>query len=353
MVLSVIVVVIVFSILIVVHEFGHFIMAKRCGVKVERFSLGFGPKIAAIKRGDTEYRISAIPLGGYVKMAGETYEDKPTGAPWEFLSKPPGQRFKIVVSGPLLNYILGFLLFSTVFMIGYPTLTNKVGRVLDGYPAKEAGIKSGDRIISIDGKKIEYWNELTAIMHKRLEGKVDLIVLRNGRTLQLKLKPRVKEYKDIFGKDVKIAMVGIAPSDELLYIKYNFVESIRNGLSKLSELTILTLKAIWSLITGRLSLRESVTGPVGIFILTAKAARLGLVYLLNLMAVISASLAIFNVLPIPVLDGGHIIFLAIEKVRRKPLSPKVQEVTIQIGLGLLVILMLFVFYYDIMRIVGK
>ena len=346
-------VIIVFSVLIVVHESGHFIMAKRCGVRVERFSLGFGPKIIGIVRNGTEYRISLIPLGGYVKLAGETHQDKITGADWEFLSKSPGQRFKVIICGPLLNYVLGIFLFSVVFMIGAPTLTNQVGGVIDDYPAKKAGVKAGDKIISIDGKDIRYWNELTEIMHKKLEGRARLIVLRDGRQLELDIKPKVKEYKDIFGKSVKVAMVGVAPSDELVYIKHNVIESIYRGFRKTFELTALTLKAVWSLIIGRLSLKESVTGPVGIFVLTAKAAKLGLVYLLNLMAIISTSLAIFNVLPIPVLDGGHIIFLAIEKIRRRPLSIKVQEIATQIGLGLLIMLMLFVFYFDIVRIFTK
>lgn len=351
--MSAIVFIIVLSVLIIVHEFGHFVMAKRCGVKVERFSLGFGPKILGIKKGDTEYRLSLVPLGGYVKMAGETYQDELTGREWEFLSRPPWQRFKIVASGPFLNYVLGFILFSAVFMIGAPTLTNEVGSVLDGYPAKTAGIRPGDKIISINGEETKYWNELTDIIHGRLEGKVKLSVLRDGKTLELQMKPRIREFKDIFGKDVKVAMVGIAPSDELVYIKYNPAESIHKGFLKICELTAVTFKAIWSLATGRISFKESVTGPVGIFVLTAKAAELGLVYLLNIMAIISTSLAIFNVLPIPVLDGGHMIFILIEKIRRRPLSPKVQDVATQIGLGILIMLMLFVFYFDIMRLVGK
>ncbi len=155
--LSAIVFIAVLGILIVIHELGHFIMAKRCGVRVERFSIGFGPKIIGITKGETEYRISEIPIGGYVKLAGETSQDELTGKKWEFLSKSPGQRFKIIIFGPLFNYILGFLLFSLVYMIGEPLLTAEVGGIKEGYPAEAAGIKAGDRIISIDGEKIEYW----------------------------------------------------------------------------------------------------------------------------------------------------------------------------------------------------
>ncbi len=351
--ISAIIFILVLSVLIVVHEFGHFIMAKRCGVKVEKFSLGFGPKIIGIKRGDTEYRISAIPLGGYVKMAGETQQDNLTGEDWEFLSKPAGQRFKIVINGAFFNYVLGFLLFSFVFMLGAPTLTNEIGEVLDDYPAKRAGLRTGDKVVSIDGKKVEYWNELTDIMHKKLNGDVTLGVLRSGRERSIVLTPMIKEKKDIFGKEIRIAMVGIAPSDELVFIKYNPIKALYKGFLKQIDLTVMTFKALGSLVTGGLSLKESVTGPVGIFLLTAKAAELGLVYLLNIMAIISTSLAIFNILPIPVLDGGHLIFIAIEKIRRKPLSLKVQEVATQIGLALLLLLMVFVFYYDIIRFFGK
>ena len=351
--LSTFVFIAVLSILILVHELGHFAMAKRCGVKVERFSLGFGPKLIAVTKGETEYCLSAIPLGGYVKMAGESPQDSLTGASWEFLSKSPGERFSIVIFGPLLNYLLGFLLFSATFMLGSPTLTNKVGKVLDEYPAKEAGVLAGDEVVSIDGEKVVYWDELTEIMHKKLEGTVRLVIMRDGASKELTLKPRVKEFKDIFGKEIKVAMVGIAPSEELVFQKFGPLEALSRGFSKTIELTVVTFKALGSLVTGRMSMRESVTGPIGIFMITAKAASLGLVYLLNIMAIISTSLAIFNILPIPILDGGHLAFIAIERLRRRPVSPRIQETVSQIGFGLLLLLMFFVFYFDIMRVIGK
>ena len=262
-------------------------------------------------------------------------------------------RFKIIAAGPILNYILGFLLFSAVFMIGAPTLTNKVGDVLDDYPAKKAGIRAGDRIVAIDGEEIVYWHELTQTIREKFTDKVELKVLRGNRTLHINIEPRIREFKDIFGKDVKIAMVGIAPSDELIFLQYGPFKSIKMGLVKIYDLTILTFRALWGLVTGSLPLKESVTGPVGIFVMTAKAAKMGFVYLLNLMAIISTSLAIFNVLPIPVLDGGHILFLAIEKIKGRPLSRRVQETAIQMGLSLLILLMLVVFYFDIMRMINK
>ncbi len=351
--ISAIVFILVLSVLIVVHEFGHFIMARRCGVRVEKFSLGFGPKLIGIKRGDTEYRISAIPLGGYVKMAGESHQDKLTGEEWEFLSKPVGKRFKIVISGALLNYILGFLLFSLVFMMGAPTLTNEIGEVIEDFPAKAAGLMAGDMIVGIDGKDIKYWHELTDVIHKKLHGDVELEVLRGDRIRNVIVTPKVGEYADVFGKKVSIAQIGIKSSDEVIYVKYNPIKSVSLAFDKITELTTLTFKAIGNLIIGRMKLRESVAGPVGIFMITTQAAKMGLVHLLYIMAIISTSLAIFNVLPIPVLDGGHILFLAIEKIRKRPLSPKVQDVAAHVGLTLLLLLMLFVFYFDIMRVIGN
>ncbi len=347
--ISAIVVIVVFSILIIVHEFGHLIMAKRCGVKVERFSIGFGPKVMSLKVGETEYRVSLVPLGGYVKLAGETHEDRPTGEPGEFLSKPPGKRFLILIFGPFLNYVLGFLLFSAVFMIGSPVPTNMVGGVLDDYPAKRAGIKPGDKVIAIDGQRIEYWNELTSAIREKLDDKLTMEIVRDGRILELKLEPKIEEHKDIFGKMIKVPIAGITASDEMVYMKYGPLESFYRGAEKTLELSSLTLRAIWSLITNRLSVKESVSGPIGIFKMTAVAAKQGILPLLSFMGLISISLAIFNIFPIPVLDGGHILFLIIEKIRRRPLSPKVQEIAMHIGLGLLVMLMLFVSYYDILR----
>jgi len=339
--------IIVLGILILVHEFGHFITAKRNGVRVETFSLGFGPKIVSIKKNDTEYRLSAIPLGGYIKMAGESHADNPSGEKWEFLSKSVWQRFKIVISGPLLNYILAFFIFSIVFMMGIPMPenTNRIGSLLKNYPALESGIQKGDAIIAIDGEKTKDWEGLVRILHKKTEGNVALTIQRDGKKFDINLKPNV-EKRFISGKGEKIALIGIRPAYTIK--KYSIFESIKMGIQKLITLSILTLKAIGYMITGRLSPRQ-VTGPIGIFVMTGEMAKLGFIYLLDFVGLISASLAIFNILPIPVLDGGHIVFLAIEKIRRKPLSFKAQENAVQVGMYLLIALMLFVIVSDISK----
>jgi regulator of sigma E protease len=283
-------------------------------------------------------------------MAGDSYEDKITGGPFEFFSKAPGIRARIVLAGPFLNYVLGFLLFSIVFMIGNPMLTSKIGGLVEEYPAQSSGLQKGDRIIAIDGTEVGFWEEITKIIHHKTDGNpVQIRVARSGREIDFSIKPKVDVRKDVFGTERKIALIGIKPGDEIISVQHNPVEAIYLGAKRIGFLTVMTCKALAYIVIGRMSLKESITGPVGIFVLTGKAAELGIVYLLQMMAVLSASLAIFNVLPIPVLDGGHILFIAIERMRKKAVSPKVQEVATQVGLYVLIALMFLVFYSDFIK----
>ena len=342
---------IVLSVLVLVHEFGHFIAAKRIGIRVEKFSFGFGPKLFSVKTGDsdTEYLISAIPLGGYIKMAGDEPGESLTGKSFEFLSRSVWERFLVIFAGPLLNYILAFLIFSVIFMFGSPTLTTEVGSLLKDYPAQMSGLSLGDKVIKVDGKDVRYWEDMTEIIRKHLEGPIRLTIEKNGKISDVEIQPVIREIKDIFGKSTKIALLGIAPSQKIENVRYGFFESFSKGFRKVIDLTAITYKALWSIATGRLSVKESMTGPIGIFIITGKAAQMGLIYLFHLMAMLSASLAIFNLLPLPVLDGGHILFLFVEKLRGKPLSVKVQENIANIGVGLLILLTVFIFYSDIVK----
>ncbi|MEK7868390.1 MAG: RIP metalloprotease RseP [Candidatus Omnitrophota bacterium] len=347
--LSLVSFIVVLSILVIVHEFGHFIVAKRMGVRVEKFSIGFGPEIAGITKAETRYSISIIPLGGYVKLAGETGAEGVKLEKWEYFSRPVGERIKIIFAGPLLNYILAFLIFSFVFMAGSPTLTTKIGKVMPGYPAESAGLKTGDRILNINGKDVVYWEDVTKIIHASRSVEMKILVGRDTERINLLVMPKSQDMKTIFGSSKKISIIGIAPSDEVVYVKYGFLKSIYMGAERLWTLTYITCRALWASITGAIPVKESMTGPIGIFYITGQAAKLGLVYLLQLMGVLSASLAIFNLLPVPVLDGGHILFLIIEKIRKKPVSLKIQENITQVGMGLLIVLMVFVFYNDFMR----
>ena len=331
------------------HEFGHFIVAKKTGVRVEKFSIGFGPEIFGFTKGGTRYQVSLIPLGGYVKLAGETEAEGIKGEKWEYMSRSVGERARIIFAGPLLNYMLAFFIFSFVFIAGSPTLTATIGGVVPDYPAEAAGIREGDKILEINGESISYWDDVTRIVHTNREPRIELVIERDGRSMDLTVQPKSEDLKTIFGSKKRVGLIGIRPAETIVYVKYGFIESFYMGAKKLFTLTYITYRALWAIVTGAVAFKDSVTGPVGIFYMTGQAAKLGIVYFLQLMGVISASLAIFNLLPVPVLDGGHLSFLAIEKVRKKPLSYKLQENIAQVGLVLLLCLMAFVFYSDFMR----
>ncbi len=347
--ISILLVVIGFSLMIFVHELGHFLMALRVGIKVEVFSLGMGPKVFSFKKNGIEYRLSAVPLGGYVKMLGEDPSEPVKGEKGEFSSQPAGNRFKVLISGAALNYLLGLILITIVFMAGYPVITTKIGGLVDGYPAKKAGIQVGDKVLTIDGKPVSDWEVLTDMMHKKTAGDVKVIVDRNGTKMDFTVKPVVKETKDILGNNVKIAQVGIMNSDERSYLKYGPVKSLVMGAKKQFNFAVMTYQGLWSMITGRLPFKENVSGPVGIFKIMTAAAKIGIIPLLLITALVSTILGILNILPIPPLDGGLILFLGIEKLRGEPLSKKAQEAALQAGWIFFIALMLFATYNDILR----
>lgn len=342
----------ILGLLIIVHEFGHFIIAKRVGVKVEKFSLGFGKKILTRKKDDTEYSLSAIPLGGYVKLAGDSLEEY-KGNSYEYLSKTPRQRALIVFFGPLLNYILGFLVFWLIFFAGYPTLTTKIGGLIDGFGAKDAGLQVKDKITAVDGKKVAFWEELQNTIQKKKPGTiVNLSISRGDLELAVNVEIREKDVGDPFGEKRNVGLLGITPLDEIVKVRHNILDAFVLGSRKTIELTALTYKALWRMLTGKLMLRESVTGPLGLFYITSKVTSLGIVAVLHLIAVLSINLAIFNLLPLPVLDGGHIFFLIIEKIRGKTVSLKTERIITQIGFSLIITLVILVTYNDISRFFG-
>ncbi|MBI4435894.1 MAG: RIP metalloprotease RseP [Candidatus Omnitrophica bacterium] len=340
----------VLSILILVHEWGHFFVAKRLGIRVERFSLGFGPKVFSIKGKETEYQLCYFPLGGYVKMAGETRDEPLKGERWEYLSRSVWERFAVVFAGPFLNYALAFFVFTVVFVVGNPQITSKIGKVMEGYPAEEAGIQEGDRVLSVSDQKVKYWEEVTSLIHGTPEeGVIRVAVLRDRKELTFTLRPKRVEEKNLFGEKKKFSLIGISASDEVILVHYPLPQAIGMAGKQMGQLTFLTFKAIGRMLTGHLAMKESLTGPIGIFVITEQAARLGIRYLLQMIGVLSASLAIFNVLPIPVLDGGHLFFLVLERLKGKPVSERIQELSRQVGMTLLIGLMLIVFYNDFSR----
>lgn len=349
---SVIVFFFVLSILIIVHEFGHFIAAKRVGVKVEKFSLGFGPRLVKKEKNGTEYSIAAVPLGGYVKMAGDDLEEC-RGDKFEYYSKSRWQRFQIIFFGPLLNYVLGFVCFWVILCAGFPMLTTKVGGVIDGFGAKAAGLEIGDKILSVDGKSVEHWEDLQkTIQSKADSAKVTLSILRQGRELDVDVSIKKKEIDDQLGQKHSVGLLGITPFDEIEEVKYGPLRSVGLAVEKAWELTTMTYKALWRMITGKLSMRDSVAGPLGIFYITSKAASFGITAVIHLIAALSISLAIFNLLPLPVLDGGHILFLVIEKIRGRTLSVKTERIVTQIGVSIIVAIGILATCNDVLRLFG-
>jgi regulator of sigma E protease len=343
----------ILGILIIVHECGHFFIAKRLGVRIEQFSLGFGPQILKRKNNDTEYCINAIPLGGYVKLAGDNLEEY-KGNPDEYLSKPPKERAAIIFCGSLLNYILGFLCFWFIFFAGYPNLTTKVGGLVDGFGAKEAGIQVGDKILAVEGEKVDYWEDLQKIIREKKSAHiVSLLVQRENKELALEVKIKEKQLSDLLGEKRNVGLIGITPADEIIKVRHGIFTSFILSIKKTANLTLMTYKAIWRMVTGKLSLRESVTGPLGMFYITSQAATQGIIVVIHLVAVLSISLSIFNLLPLPVLDGGHLVLLAIEKIRGKGISLKTERIINRIGLTLIISLAVIVTYNDLLRFFGE
>jgi regulator of sigma E protease len=347
--MSIIIFIIVLGILILVHEFGHFIVAKRMGVRVEQFSLGFGPRLFGWKRANTEYTICAIPLGGYVKLAGDNPEEF-KGQPYEYLAKSVGQRTRIILFGPLLNYVLAFFCFWSIFFIGFPNLTCRVGGLVENFGAQKAGIRVNDLILAVDGQEVRIWQDLQKIIQNKTGDEVvRLSILRNSRELKLQARIKQQEIQTIWGQKKAIGLIGIKPADEFIKIRYGLIKSFFAGGERLIYLTGLTLKSLAWMALGRVSFRQSVTGPLGIFYITREAAHLGLIPLIQVVAVISMSLSIFNLLPLPVLDGGHLLFLLIEKIRGRRLSARTEKVITQVGFSIILLLIVFVFYNDLLK----
>ncbi|HHD64249.1 MAG TPA: RIP metalloprotease RseP [Desulfobulbaceae bacterium] len=350
--------VLVLGILIFVHEFGHFLVAKLCGVRVLKFSLGFGNKVVGKKWGETEYLISAFPLGGYVKMFGEQQgEEIPESERVRsFSHKPVWQRFGIVFGGPLFNLLFAVVLFFTMFtLVGLPEPvdTTLIGHVSSGSAAQKAGVKDGDVILSIDGQKTTSWIQVSELIKNSKGQEVELIVDRDGTRITIRATPVMEKIKNIFGEETgERYLLGITRSEEVRYQKAGIVESIKAALIQTWNLIYLTIMGIVKILQ-RVIPASELGGPIRIAEIAGQQLEAGWMNLLYFMGLLSVNLGVLNLLPIPVLDGGHLVFLTIEGVRGKPLSDRVMEVSQKVGIGLLGTLMLFVFYNDIFRIVQR
>ncbi|MED5353288.1 MAG: RIP metalloprotease RseP [Nitrospinota bacterium] len=427
--------------LIFVHELGHFLAARKAGVIVEKFALGFGPKIFGFTKGGTEYLIAAIPLGGYVKMKGEEVGEEGTDEKGSFAAAPVGHRLAIAFAGPLFNILFAISIYYFVYLMGVPTLTPVVGTVNDDSPALEAGLQTGDRILAIEDEEILYWEQLQKIVHespgqslnfklernsnienvpivpvaeeitdlfgdKELVGLIGITplvhnitlvkantpaaqagmqegdillkvdeteifgwgnlktaaidkprqelsfhVLRNGTKRVLKITPEAKITKDLQGQEIEIGMLGIGMSGEMTQEKYGFLGAFKRALEETGKLIFLIAVSIKKMIWGSIP-ADSIGGPILIFQIYGEQAEQGFNELIRLTALLSINLGLLNLLPIPVLDGGHIFFFLIEILKGKPVSERNRERANQVGLFMLIGLMVFAFYNDIIRVIS-
>ena len=342
--------------LVIVHELGHFVVARWAGVRILRFSVGFGPRLFSWTRGHTEYAVSAIPLGGYVKMAGEQYAPpaeagraSQPGEPWEYLSKPIGVRAAIVFAGPFVNYLVALLSLWAVFIIGYPELLPVVGKVEEATPAHAAGLKKGDRIVSIDGRPVDTWEQMAKTILASPSRPLTFEVKRESTTETVSVVPAPMQVPDLFNRSKTIGRIGAWSSGEARLRRVGPVVALKEAIRQQGAFTAQTMVGLLLVITGRVSMRDSMTGPIGIIYMTSEAMRSGLPALLTTISLLSLSLAIFNLFPIPILDGGHLFFLALEKLRGRPVSLHIQERSAQVSFVLLVTLVLVSCINDVNR----
>ncbi len=348
------------GILIFAHELGHFLVAKLSGVKVLKFSLGFGPRVVGRRIGETEYLISLFPLGGYVKMLGEEPEEEFSEEEREraFSAQPLIKRTLIVLAGPLFNIFLTYIIFTGVIATGSPITVPDaknflpfIDKVQQGYPAEAAGLKPGDRVIKIDDREIDTWFDMVEIVSRSPGKKLRFIVKRGDKTVTLQITPKEEEIKGPDGKPVKIGRIGVMKTSgsplQLIQGK-RIIDAPWLGLVATYRMSVFIVDTIKMLIAGEVSLKN-IAGPGTIISESGKAASAGLLPYLMFMALLSVNLGILNLLPIPILDGGHLMFYMIEALRGRPLKEKTMLIIQRIGLAILIALMAFAIYNDIVR----
>ncbi len=346
--------VVVVGIIIFVHELGHFLAAKAVGIRVTRFSLGFPPKLYGKTVGDTEYCICWIPLGGYVKMAGmldESFDDEDAikGEPWEFESKNALQKAFVICAGVLMNFLLGMVIFSMITGIsGMPEAKDPViGEVVPGYPAEQAGVQDGDLVTEVNGVAVSSWTGIVEVIHNlTAEESLTLQLERDGEPLSATMATR-QEKAMIDGEIRTISKVGINP--HITTRPATMGEVLRSGPEATWALIKMSALTIRMLVTGNASVRD-LAGPLFIAQMSGRTARSGTLDFLGFIGFISVNIGFLNILPIPVLDGGHLVYIALEAIFRRKIPFNIKLRIQQVGLALLLLLMVAVFYSDIMRI---
>jgi len=348
---NVIYAIIALGVLIFAHELGHFLVARLVNVKVLAFSLGFGKKLLSFKRGETEYALSAVPLGGYVKLLGESPGEEVPEAeiPRSYTHKPPFIKILIGFAGPFFNIILACLLFFFIFLSGQSVLSTKVGSVEKGFPADIAGIKPGDVITSINGKPIEEWTELMDTMAKSELKPMKFGVRRDGKSFETVITPREVETTNVFGEKIMRKVIGIVASNTFLERKETLSGAASKAVIQTYTLSELTVVGIVKLIEGSIS-PKNIGGPILILQAAGKQAKEGKRTFAYFIAIISINLAIVNLLPIPILDGGHIFFYLIEIVARRTISQRTIEISQKVGITILILIMALAFSNDLCRL---
>jgi len=355
----------VLTVVVFFHELGHFIVARWCNVTVRVFSIGFGREIFGFndKKG-TRWRLSWIPLGGYVKFLGdenaastpdrdameEMTSEERSGS---FHSKPLGHRAAVVAAGPIANFLLAIAIFAFMFtFIGQRQTLPIVDAVSAGSAAEEAGFKVGDRVLSIDGEPIESFGEMQRIVSTSADQELTIFINRSGAEIVLKATPRKQETTDVFGNTIRRGLLGIrrsASPDDWILKKYDPITSIWMGTKETYFVITRTLNYLYEVVTGK-EKADQLGGPIRIAQISGQVASAGFLALMNLAAILSVSIGLINLFPIPMLDGGHLLFYAIEAVRGRPLSERTQEIGFRIGLALVLMLMIFATWNDLIHL---
>jgi len=359
MFLTIIVFVLILGLLVFVHELGHFVAARKNGVKVEEFGFGFPPRIFGIKKGETIYSINWIPLGGFVKIKGEDGENKEDED--SFSHKKIWRRAVILAAGVFMNFVLAAVLLSIGFMVGLPQVINgensyakvrdarvQVVQILEGTPAAEADVLVGDTILEIDGRKVEDVEEMQNYLAGKIDAPVKFLLERESQKIDKEMSPTFLIETGRGGIGVGLLKTGI--------VSYPWYLSLWKGAESAVLFTGEVAAAFYELIKNLIVTQKvsvDLSGPVGIAVLTGQVARMGIIYLLQFTALLSINLAVINFLPFPALDGGRLLFLLIEKIRRKPVSQKIENLVHNIGFGLLMLLVLLVTYRDVIKFSDK